>query len=127
MAGKYSRRSGMSLGDALYKALLLTSVLLLAGCTDADWDHLTSFDPPPGAPSAAPSVLAYPDDASGATAASYATIAAPPSITAACTRTADERSGDAAYQEFDADTRQQVYEKTYADCMTWATAHPSAR
>jgi hypothetical protein len=107
----------------LRKLLLLTSVLLLAGCTDADWSHLTTFDPP-----ANTSALAYPDAPDDTSAASYARIVtSPPSAAADCTRVADERSSDAAFDEFDDEAQQLVHAKTYADCMAWATAHPVAR
>ena len=111
------------LGDAVRKALVLTSVLLLGGCSDGDWASMVSFDPPTYFEGAAAGMEAPGDT----TAASYARIVPSPSAAAGCTRVADERASDAAFADFDEAAQQVVHDKTYADCMAWASRHASAR
>jgi PBP1b-binding outer membrane lipoprotein LpoB len=106
-------------GNLLRKAILLTSILLLAGCTDADWAHVMSFDAPTSrAPATYP-----PDMPSAAAAANYSAYVAAPSVTKKCNDVADQRMNDAASQGFEDDVVQQVHDKTYADCMDWNTRH----
>ena len=106
-------------GCPLRKAILLTSVLLLAGCTDADWAHVMSFNSPGSAPSAT-----YPPDMpSAAAAANYSAYVAAPSVTKKCNDVADQRMSDAASQGFDDEVQRQVHGKTYADCMDWNARH----
>ena len=73
---------------------------LLAGCSDAGLDDLWR----------------QPD----ARAAADPPVAAPPAITAYCTRAAQDRATDAERQGFDETTRQTVYGATYADCLSWS-------
>ncbi len=74
------------------------SLVLLSGCTDADWDHLTDFDKP--APqevvAAAPAIAARPPD------------------TAFCQAVAQQ---DATGGAFDAATQTRVAQTSYAQCM----------
>lgn len=98
-------------GNPLRKAILLISILLLAGCTDADWAHVLSSDPPAAAyPPAMPSAAA---------AANYSAYVAAPSVTKKCTDVAEQRMIDAASQGFDETVQRGVHDKTYADCMEW--------
>ena len=91
--------------------LSLAAVLLLAGCTDADWDHLTTYGD--GA-----KALNYPDDSAAANHAAYA-AGRPPAAQQKCAHVAQERADDAAVQGFEADVQQDVHDRTYANCMTW--------
>lgn len=91
--------------------LPLVSVLLLAGCTDADWAHVM---PDMGGAKA----LNYPDDTAATNYAAYVAHS-PPTAAQKCARVAKERSDDVAIQGFEADLQQQVHDRTYADCMTW--------
>ncbi len=75
-------------------------VVLLSGCTDADWDHLTSFGE------------AAPQDV--ATAAPAPAIAAPPPDTSFCQAVARQ---DATGNAFDAATQTRVAQQSYAQCM----------
>ena len=96
------------------KAVVLASLFLLAGCTDADWAHVMSYDAP----------TAYPDTPSREVASlNYSTFAAAPTAEKKCAKLADERTLDASQQGFDNDVLQQVHDKTYADCMEWAAKH----
>ena len=102
-------------GNPLRKAILLTSALLLAGCTDADWAHVLSSDAPAAAyPPAMPSPAA---------AANYSAYIAAPSVTKKCNDVAAQRMIDASSQGFDETVQQQVHDKTYADCMDWNANH----
>jgi hypothetical protein len=89
--------------------------LLLAGCSDADWSHVMSYDDYPPR-TAAP-------DAPAPSYANVAAVTAAPSDTDRCNRVAEERMTDADYQGFDAPMQQQVRDKTYADCLAWAAGH----
>jgi hypothetical protein len=111
------------LGDAVRKVLVLTSVLLLGGCSDGEWASMVSFDPPTYFDGAAAGTEAP----GGTTAASYARIVPSPSAAAGCARVADERASDAAFADFDDATQQMVRDKTYADCMAWAARHRPAQ
>ena len=91
--------------------LSLASVLLLTGCTDADWAHIV---PDMGGAKA----LNYPDDTAAANYAAYV-AGSPPTAAQKCARVAHERSDDVANQGFDSDVQQQVHDRAYADCMTW--------
>ncbi len=92
---------------------LLAAASLLAGCSDADWAHVMSYDDYPPSAAAAP-------DAPAPTYASVATVSASPSAADRCSRVAEERMTDADYQGFDAATQQQVRDKTYSDCLAWS-------
>ena len=106
------------------RVLMLVSVLLCAGCTDNDWASVmpggslwtySSAAPNTAAPSAAPSAAA---------AANYSAFAAAPvgspTATEKCAHAARDRTSDAEAQGFDDTVQKQVYDKTYADCMSWA-------
>ena len=94
--------------------LLLAVVLLLAGCTDADWAHVMpdiGGDKP----------LAYPDTAAAANYAAYASgHASAPTPEQKCARVAQERTDDVGSQGFDGDVQREVHDRTYTDCMTWS-------
>ena len=91
--------------------LSLVSVLLLAGCSDADWAAVMTYGD--GA-----KVQNYPEDTAAANHAAYV-AGRPPTAEQKCAHVAQERSDDAAVQGFEADVQQDVHNRTYADCMTW--------
>ncbi len=78
----------------------LACVVLLSGCTDTDWDHLTSFG------ESAPQEVAA--------AAPAPAVAAPPD-TSFCQAVARQ---DATGNAFDAATQTRVAPSSYAQCMT---------
>jgi len=84
--------------------------VLLAGCTDADWDHVMSYVPE------GPTV----DEETPAVASPAPSTGVSEKAQRECADWATERAGDAANQNFDPDVMQKVHDATYADCMTWA-------
>jgi hypothetical protein len=104
------------LGWRVRKVLILIAGLFVAGCTDADWAHVTSYDNPSNS---------YPPDSPGPAPVDAGIPVRPAaaiksSPTANCLDVARKRSHDASDQGFDDDVRQDVYDKTYANCMAWA-------
>ena len=94
--------------------MILLSALVCAACTDADWAHVM----PGSSQSEFP-----PPSSSAVSAANYAAFAAQPAGPAAtqkCMRAARDRRSDTEQQGFDDTTQQQVYDKTYTNCMVWA-------
>jgi hypothetical protein len=99
---------------------LLSGCLLLAGCTDADWDHVMSFGPQDTdtVQADAPQHTAsqFPD------AAPPATLAANPSSEPAnagfCRSVAAQ---DATGNDFDPATQRRVYARSYAQCVSMYT------
>ena len=91
--------------------LSLASVLLLAGCTDADWANVMTYGD--GA-----KALNYPEDAAAANYTAYV-AGRRPTPEQKCAAVAQERSADAAVQGFESDVQQEVHARTYADCMSW--------
>ena len=89
------------------KPIALTFCLFLAGCNDADWDHVLNFGGAPDeavvtAPQAAPVPLA----------------AGEPSNGEFCKAVASQ---DANGNDFDRATRSRVYARSYAQCLTLYT------
>jgi hypothetical protein len=106
------------------KTLAFVSCLLLAGCTDTDWDHALNYAHLGGSPSedvdapvrtAAPQPRAVPQTVA-ATAA-----AAPAPVTAAAPDNADfcraVATKDATENGFDPATQQRVFAQSYAQCV----------
>lgn len=90
------------------RTFLIVPLLLLAACSQEE----LSFPALDGKPADAPSAAA---------AANYAGFQSEPTEASRCTKLAEQRRGDARAQGFkDDDTLQQVYDRTYADCMNWA-------
>jgi hypothetical protein len=96
------------------KTLPLFFCLLLAGCTDADWDQALNYtglrgsaeEPEDAAPTpAARSVAAAPE----------AAAVSEPANTEFCRSVAMQ---DAGANGFDQATQQRVYARSYAQCMT---------
>ena len=94
------------------KHLALTFCLLLAGCTDADWDHALNYagledkDPQP--------VKSSSHAAPSAPAAIAATPAAEPANADFCRSVATQ---DASGNGFDQPTQQRVFAQSYAQCL----------
>lgn len=104
---------------------VLLAGLVLAGCTDADWNRLTRFDTAPEFPPVETPVAAAPVSAANdaiSTAAAPTNMAPTVNAKAAgeCERTARDRATDAAAQNFDTATQEGAYSVTYAECMKWA-------
>jgi hypothetical protein len=97
------------------KPVALTLCLLLAGCSDADWNHALNYTGL-GADEDAAAETAPP-----ATPAAATTAAAPeaPALPAAnndlCRAVATQ---DATSSDFDAATQQRVFARSFAQCVT---------
>jgi hypothetical protein len=92
------------------KCLALTICLLVAGCSDADWNHALNYTGLSGeedatAEAAPPAVPA---------AAAAAPEAPPASNNDLCRAVATQ---DATSNDFDAATQQRVYARNYAQCV----------
>ena len=96
------------------KTLPLLFCLLLAGCTDADWDQTLNYTGLRG--SAEEPEDAAPTPAARSVAAAPEAVAAPePANTGFCRAVAMQ---DASANGFDQPTQQRVYARSYAQCMT---------
>ena len=96
------------------KPLALMFCLLLAGCTDADWDHVMNYG---GAKDA--------DEAPAAPRPQTASEAPPPATAPAEPANADFCRGvaaqDATHNDFDPATQTRVFARSYAQCLTLYT------
>jgi hypothetical protein len=90
-----------------FAILAIASVVLLSGCSEGDWDHLTSFD---SAPSDEVAQAAQPVQATAQVAAST-----PPANAAFCQAVAQQ---DATGNGFDAATQARVLQQSFTQCMT---------
>lgn len=98
--------------------LSLIFCLLLAGCTDADWDHALNYT---GLKSAAeePEAMAEKPAARSVSVPPVEAAAAPgPANTDFCRSVAMQDAGD---NGFDQATQQRVYARSYGQCMTLST------
>ena len=91
------------------KHLALTFCVLLAGCTDADWDHVMNYGGSEET-DAVPATAARPAAPSPATAA-----AAPEAANADFCRSVATQ--DATSNDFDQPTQQRVFARSYAQCV----------
>ena len=94
---------------ALLPILSLTLCLFAAGCTDSDWNHLLSFGGMGGGDEDAASPV------QPATAAATADPAAAPANADFCKNVAAQ---DATSNGFDQATQQQVFQRSYAQCVS---------
>jgi len=95
------------------KSLPLLFCLLLAGCTDADWDNALNYTGLKGSAEEPQDVA--PDPAPGSVSAPVAeTAAAAPDNTDFCRSVAMQ---DAGSNGFDQATQQRVYTRSYAQCV----------
>lgn len=84
---------------------LFSGCLLLAGCSDADWDHVMNYggsDKAEVTPAAVPRTVPP------------ATLAAEPPNTDLCRSVATQ---DASGNDFDRPTQARVYARSYAQCL----------
>jgi Tfp pilus assembly protein PilP len=93
------------------KPLILIACLLLAGCTDADWNRLGSYG---GGDEAEPEAVATHAPAPQAP-APQPMAAAPPANSDFCQSLATQ---DATANSFDPATQQRVLRQSYAQCLT---------
>ena len=93
------------------KSLALTICLLVAGCSDADWNHALNYTGLGGEEDAAA-------DATPAAAAAVAATPEAPALPASnnelCRAVATQ---DATSNDFDAATQQRVFARSYAQCV----------
>ena len=114
-----------------------TALLMLSGCTDADWDHLLTYSNPaaPSGPAATP-VDRVEEAPAGRVAPppAYQAPISPVAVQARaaydssrsrqeCASLARQRQTDAAFSEHDKQLLEQVYSRTLADCMAWNASH----
>jgi hypothetical protein len=99
---------------------VFSGCLLLAGCTDADWDHLMSYggaqedaDVTPMAPQTEVSRPVTVAEAPGGNVAAVAGPAEAPNADF-CRAVATQ---DASRNDFDRATQQRVYAQSYAQCV----------
>lgn len=97
------------------KPLPLLFCLLLAGCTDADWDNALNYTGLRGSAEQPEDAPPTPVAASAAAAVVPAEAAAAPQETEFCRSVAMQ---DASGNGFDQPTQQRVYARSYAQCMT---------
>jgi pyruvate/2-oxoglutarate dehydrogenase complex dihydrolipoamide acyltransferase (E2) component len=106
------------------KKFALVSCLLLAGCTDSDWDRTLNYAHLGGAPSEevdAPVTTAVPQPVTAPRAATQAAAAAPAPVAPAAPENADfcraVATKDATENGFDPATQQRVLAQSYAQCV----------
>jgi hypothetical protein len=95
------------------KPLVLMFCLLLAGCTDADWDHALNYA---GAKDADETPAAPPQPSQPQTAAEAAP--AQPANGDFCRGVAAQ---DATHNDFDPATQTRVFARSYAQCLALYT------
>jgi hypothetical protein len=101
------------------------SLVLLAGCADGDWAHMTSYDtayPAPVAIAASADVAPVPV-ADRATINYQNAMGAGDRVQRNCEHVARERASDVSDQGFDEATQREAHDRTYADCVAWKQGH----
>jgi len=99
------------------KTLPLILCLLLAGCTDSDWDSALNYTGLKGSAEEPEAVAPNPAPGSVSAPAAEAAAAAPDN-TDFCRSVAMQDAGD---NGFDQATQQRVYTRSYAQCMLLST------
>jgi hypothetical protein len=99
---------------ALLPILSLTLSLFAAGCTDSDWNHLMSYGGMGGGDEDVASPVQPATGAPAATAAAEAAGAAQPGNADFCRNVAAQ---DATRNGFDQATQQEVFKRSYAQCV----------
>ena len=97
--------------------LSLIFCLLLAGCTDTDWDHALNYTGLKGS-AEEPEAVAKPAPRAVSASSGEAAAAPEPANTDFCRSVAMQDAGD---NGFDQATQQRVYARSYAQCMTLST------
>jgi hypothetical protein len=95
------------------KRLALTFCLLLAGCSDADWNHALNYTGL-GGDEDAPAETARPAAPATATTAAAPEAPAPVSNSDLCHAVATQ---DATSSDFDPATQQRVFARSYSQCV----------
>ena len=97
------------------KTLPLLFCLLLAGCSDAEWDHALNYIGLRGS-------AEEPEDAAPVPAQASVQVPAPPAEAAAAPANNDfcrsVAMQDAGANDFDQATQQRVFARSYAQCIT---------
>jgi hypothetical protein len=93
--------------------MLFSGCLLLAGCSDADWDRALNYTGLQGSAEESEAMAA--DPAPRPVAAPQAEAAPPPANNDFCRAVAMQDAGD---NGFDQATQQRVFARSYAQCMT---------
>jgi hypothetical protein len=96
--------------------MLFSGCLLLAGCSDADWDHALNYTGLNGSAEESEAAVAKP--APRSVSAPAAEVAPEPANTDFCRSVAMQ---DASDNGFDQATQQRVYARSYAQCVTMST------
>jgi hypothetical protein len=99
---------------ALLPILSLTLSLFAAGCTDSDWNHLMSYGGMGGGDEDVASPVQPATSAPATTAAAEAAGAAQPGNADFCRNVAAQ---DATRNGFDQATQQEVFKRSYAQCV----------
>jgi len=99
---------------ALLPILSLTLGLFAAGCTDSDWNHLLSYGGMGGSDEDVASPVQPATTAPAATATAEPAGAALPANADFCKNVAAQ---DATRNGFDQATQQQVFQRSYAQCV----------
>ena len=129
--------------------VLISACVMLAACSDADWENAMSYlpleraqgsvqtdvpmqtastAPPVATAEAAPAPKARPAFAQPAPSPSVSTPvaladASRPAANEHCRAVATQRTLDGQYMGMSEDDQRQEYERTYADCAAWDAAH----
>jgi len=98
--------------------LPLIFCLLLAGCTDADWDHALNYTGLKGSAEEPEAVAPKPVPRSVSPPPAEAAAAPEPANTEFCRAVAMQDAGD---NGFDPATQQRVFTRSYAQCMMLST------
>ena len=99
------------------KSLVLMFCLLLAGCTDADWDHVLNY----GGGKDADETAAAPSAPSQPQAQAQAAAEAPPAQPANADFCRGVAAQDATDNDFDPATQTRVFARSYAQCLALYT------
>ena len=98
--------------------MLFSGCLLLAGCSDADWDHALNYTGLKGSAEESAVAAANPAPRSVSAPQAEAAAAPEPANTDFCRSVAMQDAGD---NGFDQATQQRVYARSYAQCMMFST------
>jgi hypothetical protein len=92
---------------------MIVAALLLCGCTDADWDHLASFDSPPSETRVAQSA---PESSTPVAEVQTPAGQAAPQLDVWCQQVAQDALTKAARNGFDSTTQQSMAKNSYHQC-----------
>ena len=95
-------------------ARLLAAILVAAGCTDSDWNHLLSYGGMGGSDEEAAAPVQPAAEAPAATAAAGPAGLAQPANADFCKNVAAQ---DATRNGFDQATQQQVFQRSFQQCV----------